>query len=100
MKYVVILDRGNQYKVAEGEEFLVPLFDSEKFEPEVLLSVSDDNVLVGTPTLSKVKTVFSIVSKEEKGEKIRVFKYKAKSRYRKTIGSRPKYTRVKLESIA
>lgn len=100
MKYVVLRDRGTQYKVAEGEEFLVDFLGSDKFEPEVLLFVDGEDVTVGTPTLSKVKTTFSIVSDLEKGDKVRVFKYKSKSRYRKTIGSRPKYTKVKLEKIA
>lgn len=100
MKYAVLRDRGNQYKVAEGEEFLVDHFDGEKFEPEILLLVDGEDVSVGTPVLSKVKANFSILKESEKGEKIRVFKYKAKSRYRKTIGSRPVHTRIKLEKIA
>ena len=44
-------------------------------------------------TLKKLKDV-------EKGEKLHVRKYKAKSRYRKKIGFRALYTRLKVEKIS
>lgn len=100
MKYVVLRDRGNQYKVAEGEEFLVNLLNSKTFEPEVLLYVNEEEVSVGKPVLTSVKATFDILNEVEKGDKVRVFKYKAKSRYRKTIGSRPQYTRIKLVKLS
>lgn len=99
MKYAVLRDRGNQYRIEEGQEFLVPHFGGEKFEPEVLLVVDEAELSIGTPVLTKAKVTVEILEESVKGDKLRVFKYKAKSRYRKTIGSRPTYTRVKLEKI-
>lgn len=99
MKYAVIRTQGHQYKVSEGEEILVPHVN-DKFEADVLLLVDGEEVKVGSPVLTDVKLSTKILAEAEKGEKIRVFKYKAKSRYRKTIGSRPTYTRVLVEKIA
>ena len=101
MKYAVIKTGGKQYKVAPGQVLQVEKLDSDGesvvFE-EVLLVVEGDKVEVGMPTVSDVKVFASVVA-EVKGEKIEVFKYKSKSRYRKHTGHRQKYTQVKIDSI-
>lgn len=99
MKYLVIRVNGKQYKVKEGEEFLVDKILSEKPEAEVLLSVDGEKVEVGTPTLGDSKLKIKVLEKEVKGEKIHVLKYKAKSRYRKRTGFRPVYTKLLIEKI-
>jgi len=99
-KYAVVRIKGTQYKVSEGEEILVDKLDGGKPEVEVLLAVDNEKVLVGKPTLKDSTVKLKIVKEEEKGEKIRVFKYKAKSRYRKKMGFRPKYTRLLVEKIS
>ena len=43
--------------------------------------------------------VYADVISEVKGEKIEVFKYKSKSRYRKHTGHRQKYTQIKINGI-
>jgi large subunit ribosomal protein L21 len=99
MKYAIIKIKGHQYKVSEGEEILVDRLGSDKAEPEVLLIVDGDKVQIGKPTLKEAKIKIKTL-KEEKGEKIRVLKYKAKSRYRKVRGFRPQYTRLLIEKIS
>ena len=100
-KFAVIRIQGKQFKVSEWEEILVPLLsETNKVEAEVLLFAEGDKVEVGTPVLEKAKVTFKVVSELEKGEKVRVFKYKAKSRERKTAGFRPKYTRLLVEKIS
>lgn len=102
MKYAIFSDRGRQYKVSEGQEILIDrqnLKDGAKAEFEnVLLFVDGDEVKVGNPTVAGAKILGSII-REEKGEKIRVAKYKAKSRYRRITGHRSIYSRVKIEKI-
>lgn len=97
MKYAVIRIQGHQYKIAEGEEVLVDKLASEP-NPEVLLVVNEDKVTVGKPLVDGAKVKLTVVG-DEKGEKIHVFKYKSKSRYRKHTGFRPSYTRLKVDSI-
>ena len=100
-KYAVIRIQGHQYKVFEREEILVDkISDTGKIDPEVLLFVDGTTVKVGKPTLSDVKIKIKVLTEVEKGKKIDVLKYKAKSRYRKHIGFRPKYTRLLIEKIS
>jgi large subunit ribosomal protein L21 len=101
MKYAVIKNGGHQYKVEEGQIIEVEKLDSDGksyvFE-EVLLSVDGDKVELGTPTVTGLKVYADVVS-EVKGDKIEVFKYKSKSRYRKHTGHRQKYTQLKITGI-
>lgn len=109
MDYAVIKTGGKQYKVREGDILEVDKLpakkDSEVIFDEVLLWVSDEEglpadrqVKIGTPTLSNVK-VKARVLEQIKGEKIRVAKFKAKSRYRRVMGFRSLLTRVQIEKI-
>ena len=72
----------------------------EKIEPEVLLVVNDKKVLVGDPLVKGASVKLKIIDKEVKGDKVTVSKFKAKSRYRRKMGFRPKYTKVKVEKIS
>jgi large subunit ribosomal protein L21 len=98
MKYAVVRIQGHQYRVEEGQEILVDLLSDDPVV-DTLLMVNDDEVVVGTPLVEKVKVVVKKLG-DEKGEKIRVEKYKSKSRYRKTTGFRAKKTRLLVEKIA
>ena len=100
MNYSIIKLSGQQFKVKEGDEFMVGRMDKGELPTaEVLLSVNDGKVEIGKPTLSS-KVSLEIVNQEEKGEKLVVARFNAKSRYRKRIGFRPKYTRLKVTKLA
>lgn len=100
-KYAVIRIQGHQYKVFEGEEILVDkISDVKKVVPEVLLFVDGEAVKVGKPVLKDVKIKIKVLAEVEKGKKIHGLKYKAKSRYRKHWGFRPKYTRLLIEKLS
>lgn len=101
MTYAIIKSGGKQYKVAEGDTIEVQKLSSKngKIEfGEVLLLVSDKNIKVGNPTVSKAKVTGSIVE-SRKGKKIRVAKFKSKVRYRRVTGFRPQISIVKIEKI-
>lgn len=102
MQYAVIKTSGKQYKVSEGDILTLDKFNHEDkknitFE-EVLLTVNDSVSFVGKPTVNGAK-VSATILEDKKGVKIRVSKFKAKSRYRKTIGFRPQHTIVKIDKI-
>lgn len=100
-KYAVIRLGGKQYRVKEKDEILVDkLTDPRKIEPKVLLYVADGKVKVGKPFLKDIKVKVEVLAEIEKGEKIDIFKYKAKSRYRKHIGFRSQHTRLLVQSIS
>ncbi len=100
-KYAIIKLKGQQFKVSEGDEILVgKLGEKEKPEAEVLLVKSDKTVKVGKPTVKGAVVKFKVLEKEEKGEKLHVETFKAKSRYRRKIGFRPIHTRLQVTSIS
>lgn len=100
MKYAVLSQNGKQYKVTEGEEILIDGNKTgSKIEfSDILLVVDGDKVKIGKPKVSGGKVDAKIIALE-KGEKIDVVKYKAKARYRRHLGFRPQYTRIKIERI-
>jgi len=98
-KYAVIGLKGHQYKVTEGQEIVVDSMVGAKPEPRVMLLVDGDKVKVGKPTLPLVKIKLKEVAALEKGKKVTVVKYKAKSRYRRKMGFRPQLTRLLVEKI-
>ncbi len=94
--YAIIKTGGKQYKVtvekieaAEGEAVT---FD------QVLTVVKDNEVVVGKPVVEGAK-VTAKVEAQGKDKKILVFKYKAKSNYRKRQGHRQPFTKVVIEKI-
>jgi large subunit ribosomal protein L21 len=101
MQYAIIRSGNKQYQAIAGKTLKVEKLASSTgpvvFE-EVLLSVDGDKVEVGTPTLGGIK-VYGTAMGLFKADKIQVFKYKSKSRYRKLRGHRQQYTLVKIESI-
>lgn len=98
-KYAVIALQGHQYKVSEKDEILVDKLSEKAPVAEVLLVVNEDKVSIGKPTVKGAKVSLKVVEVEVKGEKLHIRKYKAKSRYRKKIGFRPKYTKLLVQKI-
>jgi len=101
--YAIIETGGKQYRVEEGERLLIERLPTvqpgERVEFNKVLLVSDDQeVKVGTPYLEGVRVVGRI-EEEVKGEKITVFTYKPKKRYRRKLGHRQRYMRALIEEI-
>ncbi len=100
--YAVIQTGGKQYRVQPGD-----VIDVEKLEqevgarvdfPEVLLVDADGAVSVGTPTVDGAR-VTAEVADQFRGPKIIVYKYKAKTHYRRKNGHRQSYTRLRIRHI-
>lgn len=100
--YAVVETGGRQYKVAEGQVIDVEKLPAEEGQTvelnRVLVLSKDDQIQVGTPTVPGAKVVAKVLG-EEKGEKIIVFRYKPKARYRRKTGHRQTYTRLAIEKI-
>ena len=101
--FAVVRTGGKQYKVAVGDQFQVErLVGSEPGQAielgEVLMVADGEDVRVGTPTVPGA-AVRAIVVGPERGPKIRIFKFKAKKRYRKRAGHRQDLTRVRIDEI-
>ena len=98
--YAVIESGGKQYKVEEGTKLLVDRLDAKDGDKVSLRPVlfRDGDVIVGAKELAKVK-VEAKVAEHLRGEKIKVFKYKAKKGYRKRAGHRSELTKLEVTSL-
>lgn len=102
MKYAVIAVSGTQYLVKEDQVITVDNQNLEKDKSgkldSVLLTVNDDAVKVGTPTVDGASVEYQVVNNYQ-GEKVDVFKFKSKSRYRRSMGFRAQLTDIKITKI-
>lgn len=102
MNYAVIKSGGKQHIVKPNESFVTDRMDGNPGDAvlfdEVLLVVNDSNVSVGSPFVSGYQVKGKIVD-QMRGDKIRVGKYKSKSRYHKVRGFKSMLTEVMIESI-
>ena len=102
MKYAIIATSGTQYKIEENQIITVDKFEGEKDSTgkidSVLLIVDDDKIKIGNPTIKDATVEYQIVNQYQ-GDKVRVSKFKAKSRYRKTMGFRSQLTDIKITKI-
>jgi large subunit ribosomal protein L21 len=100
--YAIVRSGGKQYRVQQGATIDVerlPAPEGGRVElADVLLLDEDGRVTVGTPTVPGVKVVAEVVS-HGRGPKLIVFKYKAKTRYRKKTGHRQAFTRLAIQRI-
>ena len=99
--YAIIKTGGKQYCVEEGKVITIEKLDveagAEVAFDEVLL-VSGARVKIGQPTVAGAKVTGKVLE-QGKGAKIRIFKYKAKSNYRRRQGHRQPFTKVQIEKI-
>jgi large subunit ribosomal protein L21 len=96
----VIKTGGKQYLVSPGDKIEVEKLDKEgdmTFD-EVLLVEKNKKLEIGTP-LVKTAKVTAKVLKQDKKEKVIIFKYKAKTRYKVKKGHRQPFTQVEIIGI-
>lgn len=100
--YAIVETGGKQYRVKVGDRISVERLAVEgggaiTFD-RVLLVGGDGGTRVGAPVVDGV-TVTANVDDHFRGEKIVVFKYKPKKRYRKRIGHRQELTHLTITAI-
>jgi len=101
MEYAIIETGGKQYKVHPGLVLDVDnlnVTDGSFSFDKVLLHVAGGDIKIGTPFLEGAVVTAKVLG-DKKGEKVRVSKFKGKSRYRKTVGFRAKLTSVEIVSL-
>jgi large subunit ribosomal protein L21 len=95
---------GKQFWVEEKRFYdfdKLPLNEGDTFQlNNVLLVNKNNNVSIGTPFLDSNFTIEAIVLRHLSGPKLRVYKMRSKKKTRKTFGSRPKLTRVLINTIS
>lgn len=103
--FAVIDFAGHQYKVQKGDKLMVNLLDEKEGSKinveKVLMTFSEDgsDIKVGKPVVSGAKVELKVLE-HKKGEKVRVYKMKAKKRYRRNKGFRPSLSVVEVVNVA
>ncbi len=100
--YAIIIAGGKQYRVQEGDVIDVDLIHSDQITlqfDQVIFLNDGQNSHVGTPRLTQWVVHAERIG-ESKGLKVIAFKYKKCKNYRRTVGHRQKYTRIKITKIA
>jgi large subunit ribosomal protein L21 len=95
-KYAIILLGGKQIKITEGNEFFIER--QAKFDYKVLAYFDGKETHIGQPYLADVK-VEAKLEDGGRGKKIRVARFKSKSRYRKVKGHRQPLSKIKINSV-
>jgi len=98
----VIKTGGKQYLVQPGDKIKIEKLDQKEGEEvifsDVLLVEKDKKVSIGNPVVDGAKVEAKVLV-QGKGDKVIVFKYKAKKRESRKIGHRQPYTEVEITGI-
>jgi large subunit ribosomal protein L21 len=100
--YAVMKSGARQYRAEVGDTIVVERLPAEVGQQveldEVLLIAGGEGVEVGQPTVEGAKVLATVVA-QEKGPKVRIFKYHPRKRYRRRAGHRQHYTRLRVDEI-
>lgn len=99
----VIKTGGKQYLVHEGQVMNIEKLDLEigsnlEFDALMVSDTEGEATTVGTPIVEGAKVTVTVVD-HGRDDKVHVIKYKRKSRYRRNVGHRQPFTKVKIEKI-
>ncbi|OGZ34708.1 MAG: 50S ribosomal protein L21 [Candidatus Portnoybacteria bacterium RBG_19FT_COMBO_36_7] len=102
MNFAVIKTGGKQYKVSPGQKIKIEKIDAEENKgvvfDEVLLIDDGKKVEVGQPLVKGAKVEGKIL-KQDRADKITIFKYKSKKRYQVKRGHRQPFSLVEITKI-
>jgi len=102
MSYAIVQISGKQYKVSEGDKITVARLEAEEGETvkitDVLLASNGTVVKIGEPLVAGAEISIRI-TEHNRAPKIRVAKFKSKSKYRKVNGHKQLQTLVEVIKI-
>lgn len=100
--YAIIETGGKQYRVSEGDTLYIEKLPQEAGNTvdvdKVLAVMKDGELKIGSPLVEGAKVVLKVV-RHGKGQKVIIFKFKAKKNYRRKKGHRQPFTQVTVEKI-
>ena len=101
--YAIVKTGGKQFRVEAGDTIRVESLPGDPGDvlelKDVLMVSLGGDITFGNPIVLGAKVSAEVVGKG-RGKKIIVFKYKAKTRYRRKNGHRQPYTDLKITDIS
>jgi large subunit ribosomal protein L21 len=101
MATAVIRTGGKQYRVSEGDTLAIELLagnPGDNVEFSDVLFLGGDSPKIGMPLVSGAKVTGKILA-HDRGERLVVFKFKRRKRYKRKNGHRQHFTSVQITSI-
>jgi large subunit ribosomal protein L21 len=98
----VIRTGGQQHRVSEGDVIRIATLEGNPGDAvsfDEVLAILGDSPKIGTPTVAKAKVEGKIVN-HGLDEKLVVFKFRRRKRYRRKNGHRQTFTAVKITAIS
>jgi len=100
--YAVIKSGGKQQRVAPGDNLRIEKIPGAVGDTvtldQVLLTGDGDSITVGSPTVENT-SVSAVITRQAKGKKVAVFKYKRRKGFRRKRGHRQDFTQIHIRSI-
>jgi len=100
--YAIVETGGKQYRVSPGEIIRIGKVSGERGDTccfdKVLAISADGSFKIGNPYIDGARVKGTIV-RQGKARKILVFKYRAKTNYRRRYGHRQHFTEIRVNSI-
>lgn len=100
--FAVISHNNNQYKIKENDLVKIDFFEAKPKDKitfsDVLLVSDEKETKVGTPNISGASVLAEVVE-NIRSDKVLVFKFHSKKRYKRTKGHRQDYVMVKILKI-
>ena len=97
MDFAIIETGGKQYKITPETKLDIEKLDGQTGDrvvfDKVMMVVDGDKVQIGDPYLKDV-SFEAVIDEQKRGEKIRILRFRAKSRYRRRKGHRQSLTSV------
>jgi len=100
--YAVFESGGLQFNAEEGALLKVPHLTEKPGDTisieKVLLVKDGENAIMGTPYVDTARVEAEIID-EGQADKINVYKFRRRTKYRKLTGHRQKYSEIKIKKI-
>ncbi len=100
--YAIVEIAGKQYRVTPGQTIDVDKLNAIEGQvlelDKVLLAGNDGKTVVGKPYVDGAK-VTATSKGQERGDKVTVYKFKAKVRFRRKVGHHQLFTRLTIDKI-
>lgn len=102
MTSAIFRSGGQQFRVSEGDTLRIATLVGEAGQAVVfdeVLAILGDTTAIGQPLVKGAQVKAEIVQ-HGRGEKLIVFKFKRRKRFKRKMGHRQNFTEVKITSIS
>jgi large subunit ribosomal protein L21 len=98
--YAIVKSGGKQYRVERGQRLVVERLAVDEGDSVVLqpIMLASEEPLFDQASLARVKVTAKVLA-HERGDKLRVFKFKPKRGYKRRTGHRQELTRIEVTDI-